>query len=72
MPAVQMPVPICLNPNVLLAAIPVLVRAQLQLHINVHNCCHLRGKKKKKNLAFLQMLAALGSCGTGHRNEGYC
>lgn len=48
MPAVQMPVPICLNPNVLLAAIPVLVRAQLQLHINVHNCCHLRGKKKKK------------------------
>lgn len=43
--AVQMPVPICLNPNVSLAAIPVLARPQLQCA----QVLSLTKKKKNKN-----------------------
>lgn len=75
MPAVQMPVPICLNPNVSLAAIPVLARIQLLLHTNVHKCCHLRRKKTpKKPWRFFrcqQRQAAVG-LGTEMRATANC
>lgn len=65
MPAVQMPVPICLNPNILLASLPVLTTQ----HTNAHSRCHIYRKKK---LALLLTPAVLGSCGIGHGNESYC
>lgn len=63
MPAVQMPVPICLNPNISLAPLPLLTT-----HTNTHSRCHIYRSK----LALLLTLAVLGSCGIGHGNQGYC
>lgn len=55
------------TPNISLAPLCA-YHTQMQLHTNAHNHCHIYRNK----LALLLTLAVLGSCGIGHRNEGYC
>lgn len=57
--------------SVSLAAIPVLAVHNRSYTPMSTSAVSYTGRRKRKPLAFLQMLAMFSSSGIGHRNEGY-